>query len=79
MVIVKSEVDEKVALGNVEFGKVFKFDGRYYMKIKPMIVEHPRYDANINRMVLDFEYNEICIMQVDTLVVIVDAELRVDK
>ena len=79
MKIIQNEEVEQEKLGNIAYGSVFKFDGRYYLKIKPMNVEHPRYDANINRMVLDFELNEIRIMQVNTFVTEVDAQLVVKR
>ena len=79
MVIVKDEKIEKEKLGNIGYGIVFKFDGKYYQKIKQNRFEHPDYDAVRNRVVLDLELNELCLMAVDALVIVVDAQLVVNR
>lgn len=79
MVIVKDENLKKEKLGNVGYGIVFKLDGKYYIKIKQSRFERPDYDVNKHRVVLDIEYNELCLMAVDAEVYIIDAILVVSR
>lgn len=79
MIIVKDENLKKEKVGNVGYGIVFKLDGKYFIKIKPNRFEHPDYDSNKHRVVLDIEYNELCLVAVDTEVYIVDAMLVVSR
>ena len=78
MVIVKDEKIKKEQVGNIEYGIVFKFGGKYYQKIRPNRFEHPDYDAVKHRVVIDLELNELCIIAVDALVIVVDAQLVVN-
>lgn len=79
MVIVKDENIKKEKLRNVGYGIVFKFGGKYYQKIKHSRFEHPDYDINEHRVVIDLEYNELCLMAVDAEVTIIDAMLVVSR
>lgn len=79
MIIVKDENLKKEKVGNVGYGIVFKLDGKYYQKIKHKHFEHPDYDVNKHRVVLDLEFNELCLIAVDTEVTIIDAMLVVSR